>query len=181
MPSVKVAFERACDRALAAVTNFVVRGLIEEAVEAFRDWKPGRNLGSKELRSLHAKADKHGYKICGSPACCDKVRRKEEFRRSPSTKSGLQSECTRCRTRTGKRTTSAARKDGRIAAAKRRGEAKEKKDSSAVENRASAWLRRLYLVTSLLGFEFRHDDILTPSVASHTASRAARCARPSPR
>lgn len=59
MPSLKVAFERDRDLALSAVASFNARGLIEEAVESFRAWRPDKNLLSKELAPLHAKASEH--------------------------------------------------------------------------------------------------------------------------
>jgi hypothetical protein len=96
MPPLKVAFERDRDLALSAATSFVARGRIEEAMETFREWKPDKNLASKELAPLHAKAKEHGLKICGSLACCDVVLKKGEFGRNASSKDGLQSQCKKC-------------------------------------------------------------------------------------
>ena len=162
MPSLKVAFERDRDRALLPVTTFIARGRIEEALETFRAWRKDKNLRSKELAPLHAKANEHGFKICGSPACCTVVLKKEEFARDARTKDSLFNVCKKCNTTAGKKLTAAAKQEARVVAATRMDEAEEKKDTSEVENRGSAWLRGSVLLISILCCEFRHDDILIP-------------------
>ena len=160
MPSLKVAFERARDVALSAVTDYDVKNLTQEAVDNFRVWRPDKNLSSKELAPLHAKVNEHGLKICGSPACCVVVMKKEEFARCAASKDNLFNVCKKCDTTAGLKATAEAKQEARVVAAKRRDETVEKKDSS--ENRASAWLLACLVILSVLGCEHRHDDILTP-------------------
>lgn len=155
-------FEKDRDLALSAVTSFIAICRIEEAVDSFREWRPDKNLGCKDLAPLHAKAKEHGLRICGSPACCTVVLKKEEFGRNAKNKDGLFSECRKCHTRAGAKLTTKAKHEARVVAAKRRDETEEKKDSTKVENSASAWLHLSVLLISVLGCEFRHDDILTP-------------------
>ena len=163
MPSLRVAFEMASKVALSAVTDYDVKNLIEEAVDAFRAWRPDKNLNSKELKLLHAKAKEHGLKICGSPACCTVVLKKEEFPRDSAKKDGLFNVCKKCHTTAGQKATADAKQGARVVAATRMDEAGEKKDTSEVENRGSSWLLRSILVLfSILCCEHRHDDILTP-------------------